>query len=207
LIGLSNARDRSVDRRAVLDESACVAAALAATHGRGVPRVRFPFHDDFRFPTRARDACVGRAKAPDVKRFVTCFAFAATLGFAGCKDVPTSPTTTSSFVRPASDIVIKSVRTVAPGDEIAGAANYEYYIVKFTYTNDLGYAFTPVISHFGLEDVDRRRFKGEDSGSTALVGITNYAEQLKVGDSHDYTVGFHVPENTYGVLSYDPTAE
>jgi hypothetical protein len=38
-----------------------------------------------------------------------------------------------------------------------------------------------------------------------LVGISNYSGVLKVGDSHDYTVGFRVPSNTTGTLFYDNT--
>jgi hypothetical protein len=148
------------------------------------------------------------AKAPGVKRFVTCVALAMCFAITGCKD-PTgaTPATTSSFVRAATDIVIKNVRTVATNDSVAGANSQEYYVVTFTYTNDLGYALVPSIKHFTLEDVDRIRYLGEDSGSTALVGIENDSPLLKPGDSHEYTVGFRVPENTYATLQYDPTEE
>jgi hypothetical protein len=148
------------------------------------------------------------AKAPGVKRFVTCVALAMCFAIAGCKDPSgASPATPSAFVRAATDIVIKNVRMVATNDAVAGASAQEYYIVTFTYTNDLGYALVPAIEHFTLEDVDRIRYLGEDSGSTALVGIENDAPLLKPGDSHDFTVGFRVPENTYATLQYDPTEE
>ena len=103
--------------------------------------------------------------------------------------------------------MLKDVRTYATNDAVAGANGYEYYVVKIKYTNDLGYAFTPLISHFVFEDINKQRFPGQDSGSTALVGISNYNDVLKPGDSHDYTVGFHVPENSIGDLLYDPTTE
>jgi len=143
-----------------------------------------------------------------VKRFVTLVAFSACVAFAGCKDPNSAPAAPpSSFVRPATDIVIKNVRMVARNDSVAGGNSQDYYIITFTYTNDLGYALVPAIKHFTLEDVDRIRYLGEDSGSTALVGIENYADSLKPGDSHDYTVGFRVPQNTYATLQYDPTEE
>ncbi len=148
------------------------------------------------------------AKAPGVKRFVTFCALTACVALAGCKDPSAAPaTTSSSFVRPATDIVIKSVRMVPTNDSVAGANGQEYYIISFTYTNDLGYALVPSIKHFTLEDVDRIRYLGEDSGNAALVGIENFSDTLKPGDSHDYTVGFRVPDNTYATLQYDPTEE
>jgi len=111
---------------------------------------------------------------------------------------------TLGLLRAGEDIVIKSVvvRTVA--DSIAGT-NDEYYIVKFTFTNHLGNTLVPKIDHFAIEDEQKRRFLGADSGSPTLIGISNYAGQLKVGDSHDYTVGFRVPLDTQGTLFYDPT--
>jgi hypothetical protein len=160
---------------------------------------------------RAGDACVRHAKALGVKRFVATLGFVSCLAMAGCKDPSQTNTPTANgqsvntLVRPASDVVIKSVKEYSANSAIAGNNGYEYYVVKFTYTNDLGYAFTPLIHHFVLEDVDNRKFQGQDSGDTALVGITNYFDVLKPGDSHDYTVGFLVPQNTYGTLLYDPT--
>ncbi len=148
------------------------------------------------------------AKAPGVKRFVTCVVLATCFACTGCKDPSDAmPAAPSAFVRAASDIVIKSVRTVAASDAVAGANGQEYYIVTFTYTNDLGYTFVPAIAHFTLEDVGRIRYLGADSGSSALVGIENATDALKPGDKHDYTVGFRVPENTYATLQYDPTEE
>lgn len=169
---------------------------------------RFPFHDEIRLPKRAGDACVRTRKRSVVKRFLPLFALLACCTFASCKDVPAAQTATeSSFIRPAKNIVIKNIRTFATGDAVAGNNAYEYYVVKFTFTNDFNYAFAPAINHFVFEDIDRRRFEGQDSGSTALVGINNYNDVLKPGDSHDYTVGFDVPQNSVGELLYDPTVE
>ncbi len=124
---------------------------------------------------------------------------------AGCKEPPSdAPSPTTNLVRPGQDIVVKDVRAYEPNDAIAGT-NDEYYIVKFNFTNNLGFALVPRIDHFVLEDDDRRRYLGADSGNTNLVGISNYEGLLKVGDSHDYTVGFRVPQNTHALLFYDAT--
>jgi hypothetical protein len=42
-----------------------------------------------------------------------------------------------------------------------------------------------------------------DSGNANLAGIENYDGVLKVGENHDYTVGFRVPQNAQGILYYD----
>ncbi len=124
---------------------------------------------------------------------------------AGCKDpdgAAASPAT--GLVRPAPDIAIKSVRTFSPSDAVAGS-NDEYYVVAFTFTNDEGMSLAPRIDHFVIQDIQNARYFGVDSGNVALVGISNYGGVLKVGDSHDYTVGFRVPHDTTGTLFYDNT--
>ncbi len=151
---------------------------------------------------------MGRRKASGVKRQFFVLAAALAVALSGCKD-PAGPgggaaDSTLGLVRPGEDIVIKSIAIRTPADAIAGT-NDEYYIVTFNFTNHLGNTLVPRIDHFAIEDDQKRRFLGADSGSPTLVGISNYAGQLKVGDSHDYTVGFRVPLNTQGTLFYDPT--
>jgi hypothetical protein len=127
------------------------------------------------------------------------------LALAGCKDPGgAGADPAQGLVTPASDIVVKSVRTFAPSDAVAGS-NDEYYIIVFTFTNDQGQALAPRIDHFVLQDSQNRRFFGVESGNVSLVGISNYDGVLKDGDSHDYTVGFRVPQNTTGKLFYDNT--
>ena len=166
----------------------------------GEPESRFT---EMRLPTRAGDACVNRRKASRVKRFSALAVLAAAL-LAGCKDPQGNTSPSLGLVRAGTDVAIKDVRTYAPGDAIAGT-NDEYYVVTFTFTNSLGFALVPRIDHFVLEDQDRRRYLGADSGNANLVGISNYSGLLKVGDSHDYTVGFRVPQNTHALLFYDAT--
>ncbi len=109
---------------------------------------------------------------------------------------------TLGLVRSGQDVVVKDVTIRSPMDAIAGT-NDQYLIVTFTFTNHTGNTLAPKIDHFAIEDDQKRRFLGADSGSTALIGLSNYSGQLKIGDSHDYTVGFRVPLNTQGTLFYD----
>ncbi len=114
------------------------------------------------------------------------------------------PVPAVGFVRPGTDVAIQDVREVSANDALAQSSD-EYYVVRFVWTNHLGYALVPRIDRFVLEDANRRRFLGSDSGSPALVGIENYSGLLQQGASHEYTVGFRVPQNTAGRLYYDAT--
>jgi hypothetical protein len=124
----------------------------------------------------------------------------------GCKEPPPATNTdaATSLVRPGQDIVVKGVRTFAPGDNVA-YSNDEYYIVTFNFTNHLGFAVAPLPDHFVLEDQQKTRYLGAVSGNANLSGIQNYDGVLKVGDNHDYTIGFRVPQNTQAILYYDAT--
>jgi hypothetical protein len=148
---------------------------------------------------------VNRRKASRVKRFLPLVAVCLVFTLAGCQDPGGTPSDPAKgLVRPATDMVVKSVRTFAPSDAVAGS-NDEYYIITFTFTNDQGMALAPRIDHFVLQDVQNRRYFGVESGNVALIGISNYGGVLKVGDSHDYTVGFRVPQDSTGTLFYDNT--
>jgi hypothetical protein len=107
-----------------------------------------------------------------------------------------------SFVHPGQDVVVKDVRIYDAADGVAGS-NDQYYVVTFNFTNNLGFALAPRIDHFVFEDIDKRRYFGVVSGNSSLIGISNYAGVLKVGESHDYTVGFRVPLGAQGLIFYD----
>jgi hypothetical protein len=155
---------------------------------------------------------VHRRKASRVKRhrklFASILAVCVVALLGGCKEPDSSSGSSAGsaagFVHAGTDIVIKEVRTFVPSDAVAGS-NDEYYVVTFTFTNNQGASLAPRIDHFVIQDLDNRRFLGADSGNVSLVGISNYSGVLKVGDSHDYTVGFRVPSNTTGTLFYDNT--
>jgi hypothetical protein len=138
-----------------------------------------------------------------VNRLVCLLALCFAAALAGCKEpAPDSPGLASTLIRPGSDIVVKTVRTFATADNVAYSSD-EYYIVTLNFTNRLGYALAPRIDHFVLEDAKNVRYLGVDSGNANLAGIENYDGVLKVGENHDYTVGFRVPQNAQGILYYD----
>jgi len=108
-----------------------------------------------------------------------------------------------ALVTAGEGIALESVRTYPPTVGFAGSSDV-YYIVSFRYTNG-GTPLVPRIDHFVLEDDQKRRFLGADSGNANLVGIANYGGVLQTGDAHEYTVGFRVPQSTHAKLFYDAT--
>ncbi len=146
----------------------------------------------------------GVMRLPASKIARSFFLVVAMLVVSGCKDPDAAGSTgpSSGFVRAGNDVVIKDVRTYTPVDQIAGT-NDVYYVVTFAFTNNQAPSFVPKIDHFVIEDEQRRRFNGADSGSPTLIGISNYPGVLALGEAHDYTVGFRVPVNTRGLLFYD----
>jgi hypothetical protein len=106
-------------------------------------------------------------------------------------------------VHAGEDIVLEST-DIRQALEASADGNF-VYVVKFTFTNNLGTPFVPMPSKFVFEDDSKTRHTGLDSGSPELVGISNTYPVLKVGDSHEYTLGFRVFLNTAGTLFYDPT--
>ncbi len=140
-----------------------------------------------------------------MNRFSAIALLCVTTLLAGCKEPQgTEVKPSSGFIRGGQDIVIKEIRTYGTADAVA-YSNDQYYVIRFTFTNNIGFALKPKIDHFVIEDVNKVRYLGVDSGNAALVGISNYEGTLQKGDSHDYTVGFRVPLNTTGSLFYDAT--
>lgn len=131
--------------------------------------------------------------------FCACLAVA---GLVACKEP--AATNGGDTIRPAQDIVIANVARYQPSDTSAEAGAV-YLICTFRYTNTLGREFVPRIEKFTLEDASHRRFGGEESGSAALVGISNDRNPLGANESRRYTAGFRVPQNFAGIMYYDPT--
>ncbi|MBC5810950.1 MAG: hypothetical protein GIW95_08905 [Candidatus Eremiobacteraeota bacterium] len=123
---------------------------------------------------------------------------------AGCKDPGAKGDPALGFVRGSTDIVVNSVTIYSAGaNSVQGDL---IYLVKFTYTNNLGRDFIPQINHFIFEDLVKIRHTGMSTGSPALAGlVSNSDEILKKGASRDYVAGFQVYQNTQGQLVYDPT--
>ncbi|GAC1301400.1 MAG: hypothetical protein NVSMB19_09470 [Vulcanimicrobiaceae bacterium] len=158
-----------------------------------------------RLRARAGDACANRRRRGVVKRFLSLALLCVATFLAGCKTPQgTDVQPSSGLIRAGQDIVIKELRTYATSDAVA-FSNDQYYVARFTFTNNLGFALKPRIDHFVIEDLRKVRYLGVDSGSAALVGISNYDGVLQRGEAHDYTVGFRVPLNAQGLLFYDAT--
>ena len=132
---------------------------------------------------------------------VLILAFCSLTLLAGCKDQPAPANGPNALVQPVSDIVVKSVRILgAPENSVQGDT---LYVVTFTFTNDVGRDFIPQLNHFTLEDANKVRHTGIDSGSTALAGLFhNSDEVLKKDQSRDYTAAFLVYQGTVGTLYY-----
>ncbi len=147
---------------------------------------------------------MSRRKRATVKRLAVLGAIVASAILAGCKEPQQAADSkiANTFVRGGQDITILELRTYGTSDAVA-QSNDEYYVIRFTWTNTLGFPVFPKLDHFVVEDNDKRRFLGVTSGASALVGISNYAGTLARGESHDYTVGFRVPISTQGTLFYD----
>jgi len=136
-----------------------------------------------------------------VNRFAFVLLFS-TLALAGCKQ-PTAGDQAAQFVTGGDDVVVHSVRVYSsPENSVQGDT---IYVVNFTYTNNQTIDFAPHISYFIFEDQNKIRHTGLEGGSVVTAGLSNYDGVLKRGESHEYTVGFRVYQNTAGMLYYDPT--
>ena len=145
------------------------------------------------------------AEGDRVNRLVCLLALCFLPVLAGCKEPAAGSTDTGTvLLRPGTDIVVKNVRAIAASDD-AAYSNDEYYIVTLNFTNHLGYALAPRLDHFVIEDARKIRYLGTISGTPKLAGIANDDGILAVGSSHDYTIGFRVPQNARGILYYDAT--
>lgn len=137
-----------------------------------------------------------------MKRIVCAVIVAGAIFLAGCKDVP-SGQSQQGLVTAGQDIVIKSIRLYSSPED--APETDEIYVIDFTFTNHLGRDFTPAFNHFILEDENKTRHSGSESGSSVLVGLSNSEDALKDGTTREYVLGFRVPPSTTGTLFYDPT--
>ena len=125
------------------------------------------------------------------------------LALCGCQEVKPGP---SAIVSGSSNVQIISAQMVSTndaGNSVGGQATW-YLIAKIQFTNNLNYEFAPIIANFTLQDPQANRYQAFDSGSTALVGISNYEGVLKKDEKHEYTVAFRVSQGTTGFIYYQP---
>ncbi|HEY0799167.1 MAG TPA: hypothetical protein VGD50_08450 [Candidatus Baltobacteraceae bacterium] len=133
-------------------------------------------------------------------RLGVTLALALVVVLTGCKE-PAGSNVQSSVVRGTQDVVVNSVtQYIDPND-----AKQVFYVCQITWTNSAGPDLIPRIERFILTDASENQYPGLDTGAVALIGINNYRGVVKKGETHSFTVGFHVPFNTVGTIFYDQT--
>ncbi len=108
-----------------------------------------------------------------------------------------------AFVQGSADVSIKASRSYDAQDDAVSSNGLEVLVVHLTWTNDTGLDIVPRVDRFEFVDAIARQYAGVDTGDVALIGISNYAGVVKRGESHDYTIGFRVPQNVAGRIIYD----
>jgi hypothetical protein len=131
-------------------------------------------------------------------RLASVATLAAVVVLGGCKEP--AGTSAQSFVVGSQDVVVNSVQQYSDPND----SKWVYYVCKITWTNSDA-DMVPRIERFVLLDRDQNRYAGLDSGAAQLIGISNYRGTVKRGESHDYTIGYHVLVNTVGSVYYDNT--
>jgi len=120
----------------------------------------------------------------------------------GCQEKPTP----ASLYSGSGDVKILDNRFVASNDAASGSVggtSQAYLIFKIHFMNDLSSQLFPVISHFIFTGGDGSRYQGVDSGSTALIGISNNFSPMKRGDERDFVVAFKMPFQQVGTITYE----
>jgi hypothetical protein len=106
-------------------------------------------------------------------------------------------------VRAGQDVILKSVKVFQNNDGNADGL-VQWFIVSFNWTNNLGYVIAPKITHWTIIDTENQPWTAADGGSTQLIGMPSYYDgQLQRGESHDFTVAFHLSARMVGTLFYD----
>lgn len=103
------------------------------------------------------------------------------------------------------DVRVLAVRFVPDTGPGAAGGSTTYAIATVELVNDTPHDFTPDVSRFYLTTPHNGRFQGLESGSVALVGVSNAHRTLKQGDKRVYTVGFRTQDPVIaGTVSYEP---
>jgi hypothetical protein len=128
-------------------------------------------------------------------------ALALTLGF--CRGTVSA----GPVISGVGDVLVRAVRVVPSSDtgSASAAASVTYVIATVTLTNGTPHGMIPAIARFFLTAPRNTRYQGVDSGSSALVGVSNPHTMLKPGSARDYTVGFRTKDPVVaGTISYEP---
>ncbi|MGA3036573.1 MAG: hypothetical protein ABSE64_03730 [Vulcanimicrobiaceae bacterium] len=135
-------------------------------------------------------------------RRISAALFALGLLTVGCQEKPTPASLYSS----ASDIKILDNRFVSSNDAsvgTVGGASQSYLIFKLELDNDISSQLFPVATHFVFTASDGSRYAGIDSGSSALIGISNDYSPMKRGDVRKFGVAFKMAFEQAGTISYE----
>jgi hypothetical protein len=101
-------------------------------------------------------------------------------------------------------LAVRFVPSTETGSSLA-ATSLTYVVATVELTNDTPSDFTPQISRFFLTAPRNQRYQGIDTGSSALVGVSNAHRVLRAGDKRAYTVGFRSSDPVVtGTISYEP---
>ena len=132
---------------------------------------------------------------------ITVLGAAAVLVLAGCKQPPSAG---DAAVNGSTNIVVHEAK-IYPAPVGATELGSGYYIVcKLTFTNTYGHDIAPEPKNFVLYDAYGQPYVGVDSGTSVMVGISNYSGIVKKDEKHDYTIGFRVQAVTSGAVFYAP---
>jgi len=123
----------------------------------------------------------------------------------GTQTAPKNQDESHGAVRAGEGVILKSIKVLLNNDLNADGL-VQWFIISFNWTNNLGYVITPKITHWTIVDTENIIWTAADGGSSQIIGMPSYYEgQLQRGESHDYTVAFHLSARMVGTLFYDAT--
>lgn len=121
----------------------------------------------------------------------------------GTQTAPKMNDESHGAVRAGEGIILKSIKVYLNNDGNADGL-VQWFIINFNWTNNLGYVIAPKMTHWTIVDVENVLWTAIDGGSTQSIGMPGYYDgQLQRGESHDYTVAFHLSARMVGTLFYD----
>lgn len=150
----------------------------------------------------ARVATSAGTKSQLMPQRLSPVVFALALLATGCQEKPAP----LNLFAGSTDVKVLDARFVGSTDAAAGGIGgtaQSYLILKVHLINDISSQLFPVASHFIFTTQDGNRYAGIDSGSSALVRISNDYSPMKREDERDFVVGFRMPVEQAGQVSYE----
>lgn len=121
---------------------------------------------------------------------------------AGCQEKPAP----ASLFAGSSDVKVLEARYVSSNDAAVGTVGgtaQSYLIFRVHLTNDISQQLFVIPSHFVFTTQDGNRYAGIDSGSSALIGISNDYSPMSRGQSRDFVIAFRTSIEQAGTVSYE----